>query len=172
MPRWLLVACAVTLAGCAGVDVAPDARPSTEVGRAGVTIALPDGWRALPPNDGNITDPLTRIAIGSGSLRAQIAGCETQITRYAPQPDSVSLVVVEWKEADPSLPRRPSTFGGDALRLQPGTIDCFAPDGGAVQFTERGHVFGVYLLVGERADRSLAQEARRALDTLRIEARR
>ena len=169
MPSWLLLACAVALAGCGGADGRPLAESShTEVGSAGVTIALPEGWHALAANDGNIIDPVTRIAATSGPLREPMPGCETQITRYAPDPEGASLVIVEWKDPDPTLPRRPPTFEGDALRLQQGRLECFAPNGGSVQFSERGRVFGVYVMVGERGQRSLAEEARRALDTLQV----
>jgi hypothetical protein len=173
--RWRLVlACAATLAGCAGADAAPpDERPYLEAGGAGVTLALPDGWQALPPRDGNIVDPLTRVAIASGPLREPVPACETQVTRYAPEADGVSVVILEWKAPyDGTLPRRPPSFDQAALPLRPGDIECFAGDGGIVQFIERGRVFGVYVLVGERAEPDLVGDARGALETLRVETLR
>jgi hypothetical protein len=169
----LVLACAATLAGCAGADAAPpDERPYVEAGSAGVTLALPDGWQALPARDGNIVDPLTRVAITSGPLREPIPGCETQVTRYAPQADGVSVVILEWRAPyDGTLARRPPSFDREALPIRRGDIECFAGDGGIVQFIERERAFGVYLVVGERAKAELVSEARKALDTLRVRPR-
>jgi hypothetical protein len=171
MPAWLALACVATLAACMGAEDAPsDERPLREVGTAGVTIALPEGWRTLPIDDGNIVDPVTRVAVASGPLREPIPGCETQITRYAPRPDGVALVVVEWNpsgDADP--PPRPPRLG-PALALNPGELECFAAEGGTVQFVERGRILGVYALVGSRADPRLSADVRRAADSLRIDA--
>jgi hypothetical protein len=170
----LVLVCVATLAGCAGADAAPpDERPYIEAGSAGVTLALPEGWQALPARDGNIVDPLTRVAITSGPLREPVPACETQVTRYAPQADGVSVVILEWKAPyDGTPPRRPPSFDRDALPLRRGDAECFAGDGGIVQFIERGRVFGVYVLVGERAEPDLVADARGALETLRVEPRR
>jgi hypothetical protein len=164
------LACVATLVGCAGADAAPpDERPYTEVSRAGVTMRLPDRWRSLPPNDGNVIDPLTRVAIASGPLRATLPGCATQITNYAPRPDGAVLVVVEWKPSeDAHPPPRPRRLG-EALSLRPGAIECFAAEGGSVHFVEHDRVFGMYVMVGARADERLVEEVRAAADTLRVE---
>jgi hypothetical protein len=170
----LVLACAATLAGCAGADAAPpDERPYVDAGTEGVTLALPEGWRALPARDGNIVDPVMRVAIAWGPLREPMPACETQVTRYAPQPDGVSVLILEWKAPyDGTLPRRPPSFDREALPLRRGDIECFAGDGGIVQFVERDRIFGVYVLVGERAEPDLVADARGALETLRVEPRR
>jgi hypothetical protein len=170
----LVLFCVLMAAGCMGADVAPpDERPSTAVGRAGVSMQLPAGWRSLPPNDGNVTDPLTRVAISSGPLRSTGFHCHTQITNYAPRRDGVSVVVVEWAEtSNGESPLRPAIFDQQALPLRRGQIECFLGDGGGVQFAIRNRTFGAYLLAGEQAAAQLVDEARGALDTLRVEARR
>jgi hypothetical protein len=171
MPSRLVLLCVASLAGCGGANAAPpDERPHVEAGTAGVTLVLPEGWQALVRDDGNIVDPVTRIAIASGPLRDPVPDCETQITRYAPRRDGVSVVVLEWSEpSNGELPLRPTIFDQQALPLRRGEIVCFQGDGGAVQFETRNRTFGAYLLVGEQADAELVAEARRALDTLRIE---
>jgi hypothetical protein len=173
MLRVAAYALAVSLSGCLGADAAsPDERPYVEARGAGVGIELPEGWHPLNADDGNITDPLTQIAIASGPLRSG-GGCDTQVTRYAPDVQNVALVVLEWKLTDGALPPpRPAEFDRDALPLRDGELECFTGDGGTVQFVEHGRVFGVYLLVGEDADDDLVAAARGALETLRVMPRR
>jgi hypothetical protein len=170
MLRAAAYALALCLSGCLGAEAAPpDERSYVEGRQAGVGIELPEGWHPLNADDGNITDPLTQIAIASGPLRGGGA-CDTQVTRYAPDRENVALVVLEWKTADGALPPpRPAEFDRDTLRLRDGEIECFRGDGGTVQFVENGRVFGVYVLVGEHADDDLVADARAALETLRVE---
>lgn len=170
MLRVAAYALALGLSGCLGAEAAsPDDRPYVEARGAGVGIELPEGWHPLNADDGNITDPHTQIAIASGPLRGT-GGCDTQVTRYAPDAQNVALVVLEWKLADGALPPpRPAEFDRDTLPLRDGELECFRGDGGTVQFEEHGRVFGVYVLVGEHADDDLVTDARAALETLRVE---
>jgi hypothetical protein len=172
MPSRLVLVCAAVVAGCSGADAAPpDEAPSFEVGRAGITLVLPESWRTLPIEDGIVTDPQTRVAVASGPLREPIPGCQTQITRYAPRPGGAAVVVVEWQRSvDARPPPRPAHLGA-VLPLRPGDLECFAADGGTVQFVEHRRVFGVYAMIGARADERLRAEVRRTVDTLRVEPR-
>ena len=169
MVRVAACALAVGLSGCLGAEAAPpDERPYVEAGGAGVVLELPEGWHPLNADDQNITDPRTRIAIASGPLRGP-GSCDTPVTRYAPDGQNVALVVFEWKTADGALPPpRPAEFDRETLPLRDGELECFGGDGGTVQFTEQGRVFGVYVLVGEHADDDLVADARAALETLRV----
>jgi hypothetical protein len=127
----------------------------------------------LRARDGNIVDPLTRFAVASGASRTPIPGCQTQITNYAPRPDAVSLVIVEWARSDEiAQRRRPTRFSDRTLPAEKRTIECFDGRGGMVAFSERGRFFGAYLLLGEGADPELADEARAVLDSFRVEAGR
>jgi hypothetical protein len=83
----------------------------------------------------------------------------------------VTIVVVEWDDTDATPPPRPHRLTRELLPLRAGAIECFAGGGGTVQFTERGRVFGAYVLLGEEAPRSLADDARSTLDTLKVAPR-
>ena len=50
----------------AGVALAVAAPP--RAGSGGVTVALPPGWHSTKPDQGNITQPLTRIVVSSGPI--------------------------------------------------------------------------------------------------------
>jgi hypothetical protein len=168
-----IAACVLAVAvlpGCLGADAAaPGERPYLEPREAGVAIRLPDGWHVLNVDDGNVTDPRTRIAIASGPLRGP-GRCDTQVTRYAPDAENVTLLVLEWTMSDgPLPPARPTEFDPDDLPLRRGELECFGGDGGTLQFTDHGRIFGVYVLVGKRAADDLVADVRAALATLRVE---
>jgi len=147
------------------------------VGAGGVTIRLPAGWHSLPqpaaaPTSG-VVDPVVRIVASSSPLSVRALGC--QIASYAFSRRGVALVVVEWRRRYPRTrwPRRPSTFTTRTLPLDPPpAIECFDGPGGSAQFADHGRRFGAYVLLGRDAPAVLAARARRALDTLHVEAAR
>lgn len=151
--------------GWAGSSAAEPGR----AGSAGMTVALPAGWHSTGPADGNVIDPLTRIAVSSGPLQARDVPC--QIARYAPSPKGVSLVVVEWKRSDGRRGRRPPRFTWRSLPLQRApALACHDGPGGSVHFQDRGRLVGAYVLLGRAAPQALADAARRVLGTLVVEA--
>lgn len=170
-----VVAIAAVLGGCDAGDASRSSEPGSaqgpRAGGAGVTVDLPAGWHTTAPVDGNVTDPLTRVAVSSAPLARGSTAC--QIADYAPQPKAVSLVVVEWKTSDYAHPPpRPARFGAAELALRPPpAIECFDGAGGTAQFTEKGRTFGAYVLLGRDAPRRLAAEVRAVLDTLVVRAR-
>jgi hypothetical protein len=163
---------AIAAAVVASVPAAPDAR---RVGAAGVSIALPPGWRAIrqavpPAGTANNRDPVTRIVAASGPVSFG-RGCNE--LDYVFPPRAVALVVVEWVRATPSArwAPRPARFTRATLPVRPPpALECFAGPGGGVQFAERGRRFAAYVLVGRRAPARLVAGARAVLDTLRVKA--
>jgi hypothetical protein len=145
-----------------------DKAAPTRIGKAGVTVALPRGWYAGTPADGNVIDPLTRVVASSAPIRLSQVPC--QIARYSPPAADVSLAVVEWEPSDYARPRpRPGRFTEEAFQPRPAGIECFDGPGGTVQFAEHGRVFGAYLFVGARAPQRLIEQALDVLDRLEVE---
>lgn len=162
-----LLTLVVLIGGSASDSSASDPR---RVGSAGMTVELPAGWYMTRPADGNVVDPLTRIAVSSRPLRPRSAAC--QIARYAPDAQGVSLVVVEWKRSDGQRGGRPPRFTWRSLPLQPApAFECHDGPGGSVHFKDQKRIIGAYLLLGKDAPRELAEEARRVLETLVVERR-
>jgi hypothetical protein len=172
MPKTCAAALVLLLAaGCEfGNGDVPRAAPAERTaGESGVTVRLPRGWHTVSPESGIVDDPKTRIVASSAPIRLRSVAC--QIARYAPPPDGVTLVVVEWEQSDAFGGPRPKRFTSRKLRVQaPPVIECFGGAGGSVQFQEAGRVFGAYLLLGHRAPVELADEARAVLDTLVVRA--
>jgi hypothetical protein len=162
----------VALAGCSSLSTGHEpvgTSNSGRVGAVGVTVELPSGWHALAPNDGNIIDPLTRVAVSSAPGPEHTRPCHTQVANYAPRPDAVTLVILEWKPAsDVRHPPRPIHFNGTTMPLEGRSIECFDGDGASAFFQDRGRFFGAYLLLGRRASPRLAAQARGVLETLRV----
>ena len=140
------------------------------IGSAGVTVELPAGWHATKGNDGNITDPLTRIVVSSGPIDAGSSECQSQITNYSFTDYAVVLVFVEWwgpaRSGSPGP--RPSDFTEANLPVKRSALECYAGMGGAAFFEDQGRDFGAYLYLGERASPRLADDARTVLDTLEV----
>ena len=147
------------------------------VGGGGVTVALPPGWHWTKPDQGSIGQPLTRIVVSSGRIAPRLTGtCHIQVSDYAFPADEVAIVVVEWTKPISGplgrLGRRPAHFTAANLPIRrPPAIECFSGSGGSVQWSERGHDFGAYVLLGRDAPRRLAARARAVLDTLRVAPR-
>jgi hypothetical protein len=134
-----------------------------------VTVRLPRGWHTVSARPGIVFDPKTRIVASSAPIRLRSVAC--QVARYAPPPNGVTLVVVEWEQSDATGGPRPKRFTRRTFPLHaPPVIECFGGAGGSVQFQEAGRVFGAYVLLGRRAPRELADAARRVLDTLVVRA--
>jgi hypothetical protein len=149
----------------------PTAGAAERVGSAGVTVALPSGWHTSAWDDGNVTDPLTRIVVASAPVSRAHTGC--QVARYAFADDAVALVVVEWN--DPRVVRRPrpGRFTAETLAVMPPpAVECFDGSAGTSFFTDGGRAFGAYLLAGRDAPPALVDEARRVLDSLRVDTQR
>jgi hypothetical protein len=154
------------------------AQAPRRAGEAGVTVLLPRGWHAAPPDQGSITNPLTRIVAASAPIRWDLtSACQTQVADYAFPATAVAIVVVEWTRPLGGLkigagPRRPHRFTAANLPLRrPPAIECFDGPGGSIQFAARGRSFAAYVLLGRRAPRHLADRARAVLDTLRVAPR-
>lgn len=147
-------------------------------GTAGVTVALPPSWHATKPVQGQVTNPLTRLAVASGTIAPRLTGrCDAQVADYAIPATAVAIVVVEWTKPiggmriGDELPR-PRHFTPTNLPIKRApAIECWPGAGGSAQFAARGNTFGVYILLGKRAPARLAIEARAVLDTLRIATR-
>jgi hypothetical protein len=150
---------------------------SPRTGNGGVTLGLPAGWHSTRPDQGNITQPLTRIVVSSGSIRPRLTGtCHTQVADYTFPATSVAIVVVEWTKPIGGMkigtgPGRPRHFTAANLPVARPEIECFAGRGGSAQWAERGHSFAAYILLGRKAPTSLAARARAVLDTLRVSSR-
>jgi hypothetical protein len=161
------------MAALSAVAVAPP-----RAGSAGVTVALPPGWHATKPVQGNVTNPLTRLAVSSGPIVPRLTGrCDAQVADYVIPSTAVAIVVVEWTKAiggmriGDELPR-PGHFTATNLPVRRApAIECWPGAGGSAQFAARGHTFGAYVLLGRKASPRLADRARAVLDTLRIAKR-
>jgi len=147
-------------------------------GSGGVTVALPPGWHSARPVQGPVTNPLTRLAVASDSIRPRLTGaCGAQVADYVIARNAVAIVVVEWTKPIGGMkigvgPPRPRRFTAANLRIhRPPIIECWAGPGGFVEWAERGHSFAAYVLLGRRAPASLAARARAVLDTIHIARR-
>jgi hypothetical protein len=147
-------------------------------GSAGVTVALPPGWHASKPVQGFVTNPLTRLAVSSGSIALRSTpACDAQVADYRIRPEAVAIVVVEWTKRIGGLkigdaPPRPRRFTAENLVIhRPPIIECWPGAGGSIEFSARGRIFAAYVLLGTKAPAQLAARARAVLDTLRIAPR-
>jgi hypothetical protein len=141
-------------------------------------VALPAGWHSTRPDQGRVTNPLTRIVVSSGRIGPDLtSACQTQVSGYTFPKTAVAIVVVEWTKAIGGMkigigPLRPRHFTAGNLPIQrPPAIECFDGPGGSAQFADGGHTFGAYVLLGKRAPAALAARARAVLDTLRVTRR-
>jgi hypothetical protein len=131
----------------------------------------------VKPAQGGVIQPLARLAVSSGPIAWDLTSrCQTQIAAYRFPSTAVAIVVVEWtKPISGELGRqgeRPRRFSAANLPIQrPPAIVCFPGSGGSVQWSERGHDFGAYVLLGRKAPARLAAQARAVLDTLRVSPR-
>jgi hypothetical protein len=146
-------------------------------GSGGVTVALPPGWHSTTPDQGSITNPLTRVVASSGPIGPRLTGtCHTQVADYTFPASAVAIVVVEWTKPIGGMkigvgPRRPRHFTAANMPVRRPEIECFAGPGGSAQWAERGHSFAAYILLGRKAPASLVARARAVLDTLRVSKR-
>ena len=141
------------------------------VGVAGVSIALPPGWQAMPRSTyPSQNDPVTRIVASSGAIRFG-RGCGD--LDYVFPSTGVAIVVLEWVRPTPGVfSPRPRRFTATTLPVrQPPALECFKGPGGGAQFSARGRRFAVFVLLGRRAPASLASQARAVLDTLEVAKR-
>jgi hypothetical protein len=140
------------------------------VGSAGVSVSVPSRWQSIPqrpaPPGSGVTDPVTRVVTASGRIRLG-RGCNQ--LDYVIAPTTVALVLVEWVGPTPGArwKPRPARFTSRNLPVRQGLLECFGR-GGGMQFAERGRRFAAYLLVGRRASAASIDQARAALDTLRV----
>ena len=121
--------------------------------------------------------PRTRVVVSSGTIRWDLTGvCQTQIASYSFPSTAVAVVVVEWTKPLGGklgrLGRRPRHFTAANLPLRRApAVECFSGPGGSAQWSERGHDFAAYVLLGRKAPARLAASARAVLDTLRVAPR-
>src|SRR5262245_24786793 len=108
------------------------------VGTGGVTVSLPPGWHATKPDQGRITQPLTRLVVSSRPIVARLTGtCHVQVSDYTFPATAVAIVVVEWTKPIDGMkigigPKRPSRFTSANLPIHPPpSIDCFGGPGGS-----------------------------------------
>jgi hypothetical protein len=160
----------------AGIALAVAAPP--RAGTGGVTVALPRGWHSAQPDQGRITQPLTRIVASSGPIGLRLTGtCHTQLTGYTFPATAVAIVVVEWTRPLGRMKigsghPRPRHFTAANLPVHgPPIVECFPGPGGSAQWAERGHTFMATVLLGRKAPAALAARARAVLDTLRVSPR-
>jgi len=160
---------ATSCGGEAGREPAePPSAASKRVGSSGVTVELPPGWHTTNWHDGSIGEPATRVVVASAPVAPKPTAC--QLAHYEFATDAIALVVLEWREPDVALRPRPARFTAAELPVQPPpAAECFDGPAGTAHFADRGHAFGAYLLVGRDAPEGLIEEARRVLDTLRVE---
>jgi hypothetical protein len=163
------VAAASALIGSSAA--ASELRRGHRVGVAGVTLAIPASWHAIPlvslsPGmEGN--DPTARIVVSSGPIWFG-RGCND--VDYSFPSTAVALVVLEWVRPTPgSFPLRPRRFTSTNLPIRrPPSIECFNGPGGSFAFQDHGRRFDAFLLLGRRAPRALVDRARAVLDTLTV----
>jgi hypothetical protein len=160
----------------AGVALAVAAPP--RAGTGGVTVALPPGWHSTRPDQGRITNPLTRLVVSSGAIRPRLTGtCHTQVADHTFLATAVAIVVVEWTKPIGGMkigvgPKRPPRFTAGNLSIRPPPIiECFDGPGGSIQWAERRHTFAAYVLLGRKAPPTLVTRSRAVLDTLRVAPR-
>jgi hypothetical protein len=92
----LVTTLALVFAGC-GADVrnvdadnaATASASDARVGSGGVTVELPTGWQTANWDDGNVTDPRTRLVVASARIRVNGSAC--QVARYDFAADAVAL---------------------------------------------------------------------------------
>lgn len=145
--------------------------PVERIGVAGVSIALPPGWHAMPRSaHPSQNDPVTRIVASSGPIWFG-RGCND--LDYAFPRTAVAIVLVEWVRPTPgSFSPRPRRFTAGTLPVrQPPALECFNGPGGGIQFSARGRQFAAFVLLGRRAPASLAARARSVLNTLEVSRR-
>lgn len=163
----LLVGVLAVLALASGVE--GRAVRVERIGVAGVSIALPPGWHAMPRSaHPSQNDPVTRIVASSGPVWFG-RGCND--LDYAFPRTAVAIVLVEWVQLPPGarFAPRPRRFTATTLPIRPPpALECFNGPGGGVQFSARGRQFAAYVLLGRRAPASLAARARAVLDTLKV----
>jgi hypothetical protein len=145
--------------------------PAERIGVAGVTIALPPDWQAIPQSaQPSQNDPVTRIVASSGPIRFG-RGCGD--VDYVFPRKGVAVVLVEWVRPTPgSFSPRPRRFTATTLPVrQPPALECFNGPGGGIQFTARHRRFAAFVLLGGRAPAALAARARAVLNTLEVSGR-
>src|SRR6478736_8345903 len=142
----------------AGVAVALAVAAPPRAGSAGVTVSLPPGWHSTRPVQGHVTNPLTRLAVASGSIRPRLTGaCDAPVADYVIPRDAVAIVVVEWTKPIGGMkigvgPGRPRQFTATTLAIHRAPISaCWPGAGGSVEWAERGHTFAAYVLLGMQA---------------------
>jgi hypothetical protein len=167
----------LSLSICALVLLCPAcADAPRRVGAAGVTVALPPAWQTTRPDQGNVTNPLTRVVVSSGVIRPDLTR-SCLVFAYAFPKTAVAIVVVEWTKPLGGMkigvgPRRPRRFTSASLPIRrPPAIECFDGPGGSAQWAEHGRSFAAYVLLGRNAPGGLAVRARAVLDTLRVTPR-
>jgi hypothetical protein len=117
------------------------------------------------------------VVVSSGPIHPNLTSrCQTQIAGYTFPKNAVAIVVVEWTEPIGGMkigvgPHRPHRFTAANLPVDRPLIECFGGLGNSIQWAERGHTFGAYVLLGRKASRSLAARARAVLDTLQVARR-
>lgn len=162
----LLVAGAVSLAVPFGAVGSGPRR----VGSAGVTVALPSGWRffrqGVAPQSKPYADPLVRIVAASAAIVPYPQGCKAELFRFARS--AVGVMVVEWIHPQPSahLPPPPQHFTAKNLPVRAGAVECWPGSGGGIEFSLLGRSFAAYLLLSKNAPPSAAARGRAVLDTL------
>jgi hypothetical protein len=148
--------------------------PLPRAGGAGVTVALPRGWHAVPQvwfHSATYPEPVTRIVVASAPIHWKDTGC--QVASYAFSKRAVALVVVEWRRwrgtRDQPRPRRFTAANLPVTRAR--TFECFDGGGGSIQFADHGRHFMASILLGRDAPPGLAVKARAVLNTLRVTAK-
>ncbi|MFL5897342.1 MAG: hypothetical protein ACJ76D_02590 [Solirubrobacterales bacterium] len=174
MPAALVAAAA--LASCSSGDNGDGTEGNVFVNRpAGISITVPDGWRASAGRLTGLLDPRERLVLTSFPIAgiARSPGCSPAgLLRQIPR-SGVAALLLEYMHtgARRNLPPRPARFHlGPGIR---GGFDCFSPQpfGRAhlVNFGDSGRAFQLLVAVGKTATPEMRVTAAKALDSLRIE---
>jgi hypothetical protein len=168
LPRAVVVLAVLSLTGA----LEGRASATERIGVAGVSVALPSGWHAIPESaQPSQNDPVSRIVASSGPIWFG-GGCND--LDYAFPRTAVAIVLVEWVQRTPGarFAPRPRRFTPKTLPVLPSpALECFNGPGGAIQFSDHGRRFAAYVLLGRRAPAALSARARAVLDTLTVKRR-
>lgn len=122
----------------------------TTIRAHGIALTVPAGWhRVAAAGDGSVTDPRTRLVVGTAGATARPTQC--QIAAYRVPPHGAVVVIVGWKSA---------TSGGG--RMKPGrrplrklssvsrpSFECYAGRGAAASLVLGGRAYQVNVMVGD-----------------------
>jgi hypothetical protein len=115
----------------------------------GVALTTPGSWhRVASAGDGTVTDPGTRLVVGTAGVVPKPTHC--QIAAYRVPARGAVVVVVGWKTTTSGGGRmKPGRWPLKAMTsVKQGTFECYAGRGAAASLTVGGNAYQVNVLVG------------------------